>query len=412
MYKTRSSFYHSVLVMVWLTLSTTLISQTVNFKAAVIVENGNAITGFINQLDDVSMNERIEFKKQLNNDEVRSLSPIQISAYTLTASGTKYQSILHTYQSNAGVNMEELRFGRVLLEGEKFSLFRVELSGEAYKQRYIVSEIPEYVYYIQDEGSGELYRLQVTEKLYEGKQFKVINAYKGALKYLLKDWKYASQAIDRTDFNDRALIQLLENYHHHQNYEVSVNLREEAKFKHNSLRVHFGYIPLALPESVTHQSGYLFGATYEYKNDLKRFPTLQVNFDYINLKYDRFESTGLRMNRKFFGTRQIQFLIGPKHEFFQSKEDFALYVRAAAGFCRRTYLYQFERFQVDAQFDGTLVYNSLGFINSSIKEDNFILNFGTGVEYKNLYLDLGMDRVSYSFLLQQYTPSIRLGYKL
>lgn len=206
-------------------------------------------------------------------------------------------------------------------------------------------------------------------------------------------------------------MQLLENYHRQQNYQVSVRGRNEADFRHHSFGGHLGYFPVALPAAVTHNAGYLLGLKYEYYNETKKFPVLQFNFDYINLQYYQFESTGVRMKREFFGMKQLQVLIGPKHDFFQSKEDFSLYVRAAVGFCRRTYLYQFERFQMEPQFDGSVVYTSLGFVSARIKEDNFIGNFGTGITYKNLSLDVGVERVTYSFLLQSYAPVVRLGYQ-
>lgn len=356
--------------------------QIDNFEKGEIIFQNEKREGLINVKNDLLMNRQIEFRSKLSDDS-EYYDPSELVAFELINLNTKYHTIDHKYISDEGLQIQSKRFGRVIFESNSLTLYRVELNFDEFEVKYS-KEVPEYVYYIKNTIQDDLTKLEIVEKRYTGSSYKIVESYKGALKYLLRDWNNSIQKIDNADFDDPSLASLLKMYSDSRSEESVILLRNNSDLIEKSLLIGTGIGPFALPNTIDQDNGYLFEIKYQFVNKAKKFPTLQLCLDYINIRYI---DIGQQNVDEIERIDQFRFTLGLRQDLIKKGKTLA-YFRFNVGLLGRT-----EN-------------------NQEILETLFpTYNFGAGVRYNSLYLDIGLDRITYTNLAS-YLPMLRIGYEI
>lgn len=187
-------------------LAATLPAQVTNYLPGyVITKSNDTIYCQINRDSDLLLSTRVKY---LQDGQQTEASPKIISAFYFSDLALLYQSISHTYVDQlTGVENTTDRFAQVLFQS-KTPLFKLNRFASEYHKR--LAAIPSYVFYTIEGGEYRL--LEVVEETINESRFRVLEKYKGVLKYLFREQPAVVRKVNRTLFKDDDLTEIFRDY--------------------------------------------------------------------------------------------------------------------------------------------------------------------------------------------------------
>jgi len=188
-----------------LLLSLALSAQLQNYQPGYYLSQvGDTIRTELSQEGSYYISVRVREGKE----EVRNLSTSTVRGFGFPEQGVHYRSIAHTFTSEEGEEITTPRFARVLVDGAN-KLYRLEQKAEEYFHE--LSDIRSYVYYLQ-RPSGEVFKLERVEEQSTQSRFRVLEKYRGALRYLFADWPAVTKRTERLNFRDEDMAEIVRDY--------------------------------------------------------------------------------------------------------------------------------------------------------------------------------------------------------
>lgn len=398
-------------------LSFDIAGQVSNFFPGEVTIAGVSEKGYINILSPQEMSKGVEFKASLNDKEVQRYTPLKVSDYSVDNEVGDFRTIQHTFISESGNSMTEKRFAKILFNGEKLSLFRLDMSQDEYA-KFQFTDHPGYVYYLQDNSVDKFYKLEVKEVTYSNTSYKIVNEYQGVLKYVFRDWGLKASLFEKVKFTDRSISRLLEEYHLSAGAKVVKSYGRKKRRLKSSVLANVGFMPLALRREMNHHTGYLAELKYSIANPLKNLTSLQVGIDYITIDYALAEmndterpflSLGQGPFRTFTGFSQVRATLGFSRELASSNAGNALNVRGGIAIGRRNYKNQKRDVTVITLPDGSTELVSRGLLPENLQTETVALNFGLTAEFSRFIIDIGLETVTYGTEGPNVVPVLKVG---
>ena len=187
-----------------------LAAQIANPAPGYLISNeGDTLVGTLNLDNEIILSREVKFQSLRDSTEVQVYTPIDLQGFGFTESGKAYRKIRHQYHDfDKEEDIEEDRMAQILYEGP-YELYRLGLFGNEYFK--VVSGIPPWVYYLKM-PDGTMVKLEITERQITGVYSRMSDKYRGALKYVMRDWPQAITAIDDITYTDEDLVELLNKY--------------------------------------------------------------------------------------------------------------------------------------------------------------------------------------------------------
>lgn len=184
-----------------------LAAQIPNYQPGYyIISSGDTLSAQLSQEGSFYLSRNI--RKQNADGSVETLTAGSLRGFGWPDQGLHYEQISHTYATEAGEKIATPRQALRLVDGPN-QLYRLEQQPEEYFQA--LSDVKNHVYYFRNEG-GETFKLERIEEQSTESRFRVLEKYRGALRYLMADWPEADRRIERLTFRDENLASLLEDH--------------------------------------------------------------------------------------------------------------------------------------------------------------------------------------------------------
>lgn len=173
--------------------------------------SGEQKKGLLERSTLVNSSKQIRFKSAPTGD-VETYYPQKVSSFKYDADQATFESVLFEhYKQDDKVDktkVQKERFAKVLVAGE-VSLLKVQLFQDEYNGRAFESKAQLYLLKKQDQYTQlDLLKIQYIDGVY-----RVSKKYKGLLSHALKECAKIEKLAARTEFNDRAMIRIIKEYH-------------------------------------------------------------------------------------------------------------------------------------------------------------------------------------------------------
>lgn len=254
------SCYHNAccLLVAFCCLFCPLNAQVNNFQPGYYIDlQGDTIPAKISQDGDLFLSKFIKVRKDEGGNTVE-MRPVEVSGFGFPEQNLHYQRISHKYETEDGEKIEVPRFARRLVAGY-YDLYRLEqFAGEFVKE---LSDVPSHTYYLQN-LQRNLFKLEQVEERVTRKKYRIIDRYKGGLKYLMQDWSLANREIDKIRYKDAEIAGVISRYNQYKNPELGKENLSQTQFKENFFRTRVSTSIATLGNQHSHKSG--FGASLSY----------------------------------------------------------------------------------------------------------------------------------------------------
>lgn len=260
-----------------------LTSQVANYEKGVIISSsGDTLKTLVNLDNDLILSKRIKY--EVNEQKIVG-GANEIRKVFFEESNILYESIIHSYiDQESGEKINIQRFARVLVDAA-VPLLKIPLYPNEYNRT--LSDIPTHTYYTRK--NDKLYKLELVEETISEYEFKVVEKYKGGLKYLFQECKAILPEIEKTGYEDFQLIQLLIKYNDCIGNEIDetgsgpvVKVFDSSRDKKYILGLKIIKPLLSLSSNAELRNGLGFGAYIELSNkSLSNSLELGFGLDYL-----------------------------------------------------------------------------------------------------------------------------------
>lgn len=284
--------------------SSYIYGQKKNFKPGIIhFKDGTLKEGFIEENIFFNLGHQVLFQENLNS-EIEIFLPTQLNGFTFKETDISYVSIVFEYYefikktNSFEKSSRGKRFGKVLVEGEvdliKVPISKTELLGRAMGSKnhlYLIKKDDEYI------------QIDLLQILNSGGNKVVSKKYKGLLTYALNECDEIAKIAEKTEFTDKAIINIVSRYHDCVGSSDSFKIANEVHPAILTHRLRSGYIWLK-DRNIDNDRGLTFGYQLEVLTPaLSRNLGVSIAFEYISQSYDwdffaydgRFKESNLRV---------------------------------------------------------------------------------------------------------------------
>lgn len=253
---------HSLAALFFIVSQGQLSAQVNNFQPAYYLDlQGDTISASISQDGDLFLSKFIKVKTN-GSDRMVEMRPLEILGFGFPEQDLHYRKLMHTYVPESGEKIEVPRFARRLVAGY-YDLYRLEQFAGEFNRK--LSKVPSHTYYLE-KPSGETFKLEQVEETVTGTKYRIIDRYKGGLKYLMADWELARKEADKLSYSDEDLVGIINRYNHgKKEMNVPIKLPKES-FKERKIRFR-GILPIGtLGKNHAHKNGFGGSLSYAFYN--------------------------------------------------------------------------------------------------------------------------------------------------
>ncbi|PHI20321.1 hypothetical protein CEQ90_09040 [Lewinellaceae bacterium SD302] len=191
-----------------LLFNTFLFAQVSNPQSGYYVNTtGDTIRTTINRDNDETLSKGIFV---INGNEQRAIKTNSVLAVGFDDPPADFRPVKFVAKQEDGLEKDTvIRLARVLIDNDLAELLQLRVGGYDYSGRY--TNTPPYVYYLRL-PEGRQYFLE-QEETNEGEGFyKLRDHYKGVLKFAMREWPNAPARIDKLQFQEKQIINLVGAY--------------------------------------------------------------------------------------------------------------------------------------------------------------------------------------------------------
>lgn len=239
-------------------------AQVANFKPGYYLQpSGDTVKAVISLEGERFLTKRIKVKT--GGEGVKVFSAEALEGFGFPEENMHFLQVPHTYKTEGGNTLTVKRFALKLAEGTN-SLYRLEQMPEEYI--HSLSDVKSHVYYYRNK-EGKFFKLERVEEKTSVVKFRVLEKYRGALKYLMADWPKINKESGKVKFTDRGMAELVEAYNL---FVDPTSIQEAPPIKEGRKIAHVFSLLTAVPQPQSNyrvKGGFLAGYSLQFRNSRK-----------------------------------------------------------------------------------------------------------------------------------------------